>query len=56
MIINYNGSESKAAAVQQEIIDEGGRADIFQCNVSDFAACEAFFQGCDRKIQDGLIF
>lgn len=29
VIINYNGSESKAAAVQQEIIDEGGRADIF---------------------------
>ena len=40
VIINYNGSESKAAAVQQEIIDEGGRADIFQCNVSDFTACE----------------
>ena len=33
VIINYNGSESKAAAVQQEIIDEGGRADPFsvQC-------------------------
>ena len=24
VIINYNGSASKAAAVQQEIIDEGG--------------------------------
>ena len=49
VIINYNGSESKAAAVQQEIIDEGGRADIFQCNVSDFAACEAFFKAVTEK-------
>ena len=43
VIINYNGSESKAAAVQQEIIDEGGRADIFQCNVSDFSQAKEFF-------------
>ena len=49
VIINYNGSESKAAAVQQEIIDEGGRADIFQCNVSDFTACEAFFKAVTEK-------
>ena len=54
VIINYNGSESKAAAVQQEIIDEGGRADIFQCNVSDFTACEAFFKAVTEKY--GLIF
>lgn len=55
VIINYNGSESKAAAVQQEIIDEGGRADIFQCNVSDFAACEAFFKAVTENTA-GLIF
>ena len=36
VIINYNGSE-------------GGRADIFQCNVSDFAACEAFFKAVTEK-------
>ena len=29
--------------------DEGGRADIFQCNVSDFAACEAFFKAVTEK-------
>ena len=49
VIINYNGSESQALAVQQEITGDGGRADIFQCNVSDFAACEAFFKAVTEK-------
>lgn len=44
VIINYNGSAEKAEAVRQEILTEGGRAEAIQCDVSDFAACEAFFK------------
>lgn len=42
--INYNGSEERALEVKQEIEAAGGKAEIFQCNVSDFAACEAFIK------------
>ena len=42
---NYNGSAEKAQAVQAEIEAAGGRAQAVQCNVSDYAACETFFQG-----------
>ena len=42
--INYNGSESRALEVKQEIEAAGGRAEIFQCNVSDFSACEEFMK------------
>lgn len=44
VIINYNGSAEKAEAVRQEILTAGGRAEAIQCDVSDFAACEAFFK------------
>lgn len=44
VIINYNGSSDKAGAVRQEILAEGGSAEAMQCDVSDFAACETFFQ------------
>lgn len=44
VIINYNGSRDRALAVKQEIEAAGGKADIFQCDVSDFSACEAFFK------------
>ena len=42
--INYNGSEARALEVKQEIEAAGGRAEVFQCNVSDFAACENFIK------------
>lgn len=42
--INYNGSEARALEVKQEIEAAGGRAEIFQCNVSDFSACEEFMK------------
>lgn len=42
--INYNGSEKRALEVKQEIEAAGGRAEIFQCNVSDFSACENFMK------------
>lgn len=42
--INYNGSRDRAEAVGQEIMEKGGKAGIYQCDVSDFAACEQFLQ------------
>lgn len=42
VIVNYNGSEKKALEVKEEIEKKGGKAETFQCDVSDFSACEAF--------------
>lgn len=42
VIVNYNGSEEKALEVKQEIEAAGGRADIYQCDVSDYGKCEGF--------------
>ena len=44
VVINYNGSADKPEAVRKEIEDKGGKASVYQCNVSDFAACEKFIQ------------
>lgn len=44
VVINYNGSVDKAEMVRKEIEDKGGTASIYQCDVSDFAACEKFIQ------------
>lgn len=44
VVINYNGSAEKAEAVRREIEDNGGTASTYQCNVSDFAACEKFIR------------
>lgn len=41
VIVNYNGSESSANQVVEEIQSMGGNAKAVQCNVSDFAACES---------------
>lgn len=43
VVVNYNGSAQKAADVVAEIKQAGGCAEAIQCDVSDFAACEAFF-------------
>lgn len=40
VIINYNGSEKRAEEVKQTIEENGGKASIYKCNVSDFKACE----------------
>ncbi len=40
VIINYNGSEARALEAKELIEQEGGKASIYQCNVSDFDACE----------------
>ena len=44
VVVNYNGSKERAEEVKQEIEAKGGKAEVFQCNVSDFNACEAFFK------------
>ena len=44
MVINYNGSEERAKEVKQTIEENGGKASIYKCNVSDFAACEAMIK------------
>ena len=37
-------AEEKAQETKAEIEAAGGQADILQCNVADFDACEAFFR------------
>ena len=44
VVINYNGSEERAKEVKQTIEENGGKASIYKCNVSDFAACEAMIE------------
>ena len=44
VVLNYNGSKDAAEAVKEEIIAAGGNAVTYCCNVSDYAACEAFFK------------
>ena len=44
VIINYNGSKKHAQEVKREILEHGGNAEIMQCNVADFAACETFIK------------
>ena len=44
VIINYNGSKEKAEAVKSEIEAAGGQAEVYQCDVSDYTACETFIQ------------
>ncbi len=39
VIVNYNGSESRAKEVVSQITEQGGKAATYQCNVADFAAC-----------------
>ena len=36
VIVNYNGSASKAEDVVREIQEAGGRGEAIQCNVSDY--------------------
>lgn len=53
VIINYNGAEEKALEVKEEIEKNGGQAAIYQCDVSDFSACEKFI-GEVIKTEGGL--
>lgn len=49
VVINYNGSEERAKEVKQTIEENGGKASIYKCNVSDFAACEAMIKDIVKK-------
>lgn len=49
VLINYNGSEEKAEEVKKQIEDKGGKAEIYQCNVSDFDACKEFIDYVIKK-------
>lgn len=49
VVINYNGSQDKAMDLKQEIEGRGGRVEIYQCNVSDFAKCEELVQGIVKQ-------
>ena len=40
VIVNYNGSKERAEEVKKAIEEKGGSAALYQCNVSDFKACE----------------
>lgn len=42
VIVNYNGSKEAALEIVKEITEKGGTAEAIQCDVSDFAASEAF--------------
>lgn len=44
VIVNYNGSEERAKEVRQTIEENGGKASIYKCNVSDFEACETMIR------------
>lgn len=44
VVINYNGSAQSAEDVKHEIENNGGKAEVMQCNVSDFQACENFIK------------
>ena len=44
VIVNYNGSKERAEEVKAQIEAEGNKAEIMQCNVADFDACEEMFR------------
>lgn len=44
VVVNYNGSEAKAQEVKEEIEQAGGKAEIMQCNVANYAACDEFIK------------
>jgi len=44
VIVNYHGSAQKAAQTVKEIEDNGGKAEAFQCDVSDFNSAGKFME------------
>ena len=49
VVVNYNGSEERAKEVKQTIEENGGKASIYKCNVSDFEACEAMIKDIGKE-------
>lgn len=44
VVVNYNGSKEAAEQVVSEIKEQGGAAESYGCNVSDFSAVEAMIK------------
>ena len=55
-VVNYNGSKADAENVVAEIEKNGGSAEAMQCNVSDFAASEAFVKEILEKYKKIVYF
>lgn len=49
VVINYNGSTEKAQEVKAEIEKNGGSAQIFQCDVSQYEECQTFINEVIKK-------
>jgi len=49
VVVNYNGSEEKAQAVVDEIVQAGGEAKAVRCNVADEADCKEFITGVIKE-------
>lgn len=49
VVINYNGSKEKAEEVKAQIEANGGKAVTYQCDVSDYSACETFIQSIIKE-------
>lgn len=49
VIVNYNGSGALAEEVVNEIKTNGGTAESYQCNVSDYEACNTFINDVIEK-------
>ena len=49
VIVNYNGSKAAAEETAAAIEAAGGRAKIYQCNVSDYKACEKLISDIMEK-------
>lgn len=49
VIVNYNGSKEWAEEVVKMITDMGGRAESYQCNVTDGEACQTMIRDIIKK-------
>lgn len=47
--VNYNGSKIRALDVKREIEEKGGKAELFQCDVSDFEKCKLFIKDLEKR-------
>lgn len=44
VVLNYNGSKEQAEQLKNEIINAGGHACTYQCDVSDYDTCKKFIE------------
>lgn len=49
VIINYNNSCSDANELKNRIVSDGGNAEIFKCNVSDYSEAKSLIAFCIEK-------